>query len=106
MSESPEALGADPPTVPHVAIAIAGELDLNTLEDLTVRISDAIAVAAQSVQIDLSGVTFVDSLCLGALVHAHNMCVAYGLSLELHSPSNSVRRLLDLTGTRTLFTVS
>jgi anti-sigma B factor antagonist len=105
MTQLDQSDDVQPANVPHVVLTLAGELDTATIADITERISDAIAVASETVVLDLWQVTFIDSLSLGALVHARNLCAAYGLTLCLRAPSRSVQRLLELTGTVVLFNI-
>jgi anti-sigma B factor antagonist len=91
--------------IPHVVLTLTGELDTSTIAGITEHISDAIAVASESLVLDLRQVTFLDSLSLAALVHARNLCAAYGLALTLRAPSYRVQRLLELTGTVVLFNI-
>ena len=57
------------------------------------------------VEVDLSGVDFIDSSGLKALLVVHRQLLERGSSLTLVDPSDSAQRLLDLTGCVQLFTV-
>jgi anti-sigma B factor antagonist len=91
--------------IPYVVLTLVGELDAATVPGVRNRISDAIAVASESLVLDLAQVTFIDSLSLGVLVQARNLCAAYGLALALRAPSYRVQRILELSGTLVLFTI-
>ncbi len=79
----------------HV-VALSGELDAATSDGL----ADAIVRAAGStVVVDLSGLTFMDSSGIGALVVAKKRIVAKGLGqLVLTRPGAAVSRVLDIVG--------
>ncbi len=83
--------------VPDVhVVALFGELDAATSDGL----ADAIVGAAGStVVVDLSGLTFMDSSGIGALVVAKKRIVANGLGqLVLTRPGAAVSRVLDIVG--------
>ena len=62
-----EPLGAD-----GVLLAITGELDLGTYPEMRTRLNAAIERGVRRVVIDLSRVTFIDSVSVAAIVKAHN----------------------------------
>jgi anti-anti-sigma factor len=85
-------------------IAVTGEIDSHSaaaMQGALVEISDT----AETV-LDLAGVTFVDSSGLRVIVSSHRRQEAGGGSLTLRSPSDSVRRLLDITGLTTELSIS
>jgi anti-anti-sigma factor len=49
------------------------------------------------VHVRMSGVTFIDSSGLGALLRAHRLAQARGITFVIQDPSERVRRLLALT---------
>src|SRR5262245_44088472 len=83
--------------------AVAGEIDAHTAPE----ISEAIAQASGgALEIDLSGVEFVDSSGLRALIEAHQRLEANGGSLKLVRPSAVVSRLFDISGVGEYLNVS
>lgn len=85
-------------TVAHVS----GEIDIATCE----RLRDAIEPhlgRGQRVVLDLSGVRFMDSSCLGVLLKARTTLTADGGSLILRNPSRAATRVLSLAGVAELF---
>ena len=75
--------------------AVAGEIDAHTAQ----KITEAVERASEgSLEIDLSGVDFVDSSGLRALIEAHQQFQASGRSLTLVQPSAVVTRLFDISG--------
>ena len=79
-------------------IKFHGEMDLASSPDLGRLIEAQLAGAARRLELDLSGVEFIDSNGLHALIHAHQYATARGSQLVLVAPSSAVRRLLELTG--------
>jgi anti-anti-sigma factor len=77
---------------------VAGELDLATAPSLTAALQAALASGAREIWIDLSGVTFMDSSGLHALLAVRDRLHHDGRRLAVIAPSGPVRRLLELTG--------
>jgi anti-sigma B factor antagonist len=82
----------------HVLVRAQGELDLSSAGRVTAAVKEAFAHGRGSVLVDLSGVTFVDSTGLTALVRIHREAEARGTYVAVVAPSRSVRRVLDLLG--------
>ena len=80
-----------------VVIYVRGEIDMAT----AARLRDAIEPhlgPGQTIVLELSGVTFMDSSCLGVLVQARGSLTADGGSLMLRNPSTMARRLVTIAG--------
>ncbi len=80
---------------PSGALQVAGELDAYTagaLEELLAGHG-----TTGDVRVDLSGVTFIDSTGIRAIVRADNDLRAADRSLVIVAPSAAVMRLLELT---------
>ncbi len=60
---------------------------------------------AGPVVVDLEGVSFIDSSGLRSLLGASRRAAEQSSSIVLRSPSSEVRRLLEITGTSSQFTV-
>jgi anti-sigma B factor antagonist len=82
-------------------LVIKGELDIASAPDLTA----ALPPPSSEVVLDLSGVTFIDSSGLRALLGAEKRATEAGGSLVLRDLAAPVQRLLELTGTDRLFTI-
>jgi len=82
-------------TATDAGLAIAGELDAHTAPLL----SEAIAsIEDGDVRLDMAAVTFVDSSGLRVLIEAHRSAEADGRMVEICRPSQSLRRLLEISG--------
>ena len=78
-------------TVAH----IRGEIDMDTCERLRDSIEPYLG-PRQTVILDLSEVTFMDSSMLNLLVHARGRLTKDGGSLMLRNPSRAAHRLLAI----------
>lgn len=83
-------------------VVIEGELDLRNAVDLRAEVSDLLAERPipTDVELDLAGVTFMDSLGLGTLVVGHRICAQVGVRYRVRNPSPFVSRLLEVSGLR------
>ena len=79
-------------------IAVEGELDLATAEELERELLRVEAGAAQVIVVDLSGLTFIDSSGVRLLLRAHARSRADGNRLTLLRGPAAVQRVFELTG--------
>jgi anti-sigma B factor antagonist len=79
-----------------VAIRVKGELDLAATHGLTEAITGA--KDRGRITLDLSGVTFLDSSAIGALVACGREVSEAGSRLEIGPRSDIVTRVLEITG--------
>jgi anti-anti-sigma factor len=77
-------------------VALHGELDIASVDGLT----DALVeIAGSTVVVDLSGLTFMDSTGIGALVVAKNRVLSKGLGqLVVTRPTAIVREAMEIVG--------
>ncbi len=86
----------------HV-VALHGQLDLANAD----RVRDALtSVAGSTVVVDLSGLRFLDSSGIAALLSARSEIVERGHGFEMRGAQGIVRRVLDVTGLSFLLTTS
>ncbi len=81
-----------------VVLRVHGEIDLETTPAFDAEILRIIEAQPERVLIDLSGVEFIDSTGLSALIRADQGAAANGQQLSLRGGSSQVRRLFELTG--------
>jgi anti-anti-sigma factor len=77
-------------------LRIEGELDLATAPVLSAHL-DPLPRWCHDVVIDVAGLRFVDSTGLGVLLRAHHAAQDEGRRVLLASPSERVRRLLQIS---------
>ena len=84
---------------PDVALDVAGELDMATAEVLRKAVADALGEQPQTLYVDLTGTTFVDSSGCRELLASARHGEAAGCQVEFVVPaqdSHPVRRVLQL----------
>lgn len=81
----------------HAIMTVTGEIDIATVAQLRERLF-GLADDGQSVIVDLSQVSFVDSTGLGALVGAARRAAAHGGSLQAVGAQRQIRQLFRVTG--------
>ena len=85
----------------HV-IALAGDIDLDSARDLRAHFYDNITDPTSRVVVDLSGVDFMDSSGLGALVGGWQITRDSG-EFRVAGANRTVRRVLEITGMDDVF---
>ena len=91
---------------PTVVIAVTGDLDIATADQLFREANEALrAGAPTTLVLDLAGVSFLDSSGIGTLVELRNVAGDTGGALLLRNPSDRTRRLLQITALDTVFSV-
>ena len=87
-------------------VAIRGEMDLHTspkVQGAIERASENNGVGA--VVVDMSGIAFMDSTALSALVRSKDTLEKRSVSLRLAAPSDAVARIFSVTGFHDFFDV-
>jgi anti-sigma B factor antagonist len=88
-------------------VIASGEIDLYTAPRLHSELAAVIASAAPAsrVIIDLSGVEFCDSTGMNVLLSCLRQVQERGGELELAAPRPAVRKILQVTGLDSVFTI-
>ena len=81
-------------------LAIAGEIDIATAPELANALND---FAHESVTVDLSAVTFMDSSGLATLSDAHRRITRAGGQFAIDGAQPQVQRIFEITGLAELF---
>ena len=89
-----------------IVVDAAGELDIHTSRGFKETLVGAIEDGAPRVIVDLSGVTFIDSSALGALVGGSRRSAQRGVELMIVCPPGSVARVIEITGLNRVFTMA
>lgn len=84
-------------------LTIRGELDISTSARLQQELAALLDAGTERVEIDLSGVVFMDSSALSALVGAHDRANGQSQHLALVSPSPACTKVLGITGLDRIF---
>jgi anti-sigma B factor antagonist len=88
-----------------VVLELAGELDLHTVVSLRMRLAEAVAQGGSDVLVDLTGITFIDSMGLATLLNALRRLTRAGRRLLVVSPGGPALRMLRLTRLDSTFDV-
>ncbi|MEV5975143.1 STAS domain-containing protein [Streptomyces sp. NPDC051921] len=89
----------------RVLARVSGEIDLDSARSLREDLFTAFRTSPTGLVVDLAAVTFCDSSGLHILLDLHWLAAKTGKSLVLTVLSRPVARLLDITGTRPMFTL-
>jgi anti-sigma B factor antagonist len=87
-----------------VTIVLAGEFDLAGTERFRTFVSDALAADPKAVTIDASGLDFIDSSGLQALLRARDAATGAGVTFRVSDASPALRRMFELFGVEDLLT--
>jgi anti-sigma B factor antagonist len=87
-------------------MSLGGEIDLYTAPRLHGELV-AILSGDEPVQVvvDMSGIEFCDSTGMNVLLAAHRRAREQGGDLELAAPRPAIRKVLQVTGLESVFTV-
>jgi anti-anti-sigma factor len=77
-------------------VTLSGELDLSTCAELDGILDD---LAGPASEIDLAGITFMDSSGMRCILNAKRRASEDERELRLVNPSSAVRRLFEVAGT-------
>jgi anti-anti-sigma factor len=87
-----------------IVVDVRGSLDAATVDALRRSLLGTLhAEHPVTMIVDLTFVTFMDSLCIGALVTGHNAAREVGTKFVLRNPSEFVHRQLRVTGLADMF---
>jgi anti-anti-sigma factor len=81
-----------------VTFKVAGELDMATRSYLQAQIEDVLASRPESITVDASELTFLDSSGFGALLRARARAKEAGVAFRVVEPSPALRRVADVGG--------
>lgn len=89
-------------------LSLSGEIDLavsGELRTIGLEVADQLT-AGEDFEIDVAGVTFIDSSGLGALISIRNVANRSGGAVVLVHPSAALLRTFELGGLRGVFEFS
>ena len=82
---------------PHAIVEIAGELDLHESARFEEQVSAALTDVA-TIELDASGLTFIDSAGLQALLAARDDARERGIHFRFTAVSEQVARVVEVAG--------
>ncbi len=82
-------------------LAVSGELDISNVGTLEQAISGVLASKPELIIFDMSGLRFIDSAGIAVLIRT----AGKGSAVQLREPTESVRRVVELTGLQRLLTI-
>ena len=91
------------PSADLCVLEVRGDLDIAVSAVLSRELDELLDLGHSRVAVDLSGVLFMDSSALSALVHAHERAKSTGRLLELVRPSPACAKVLSITGLDRVF---
>jgi anti-anti-sigma factor len=82
-----------------VVVRPLGEVDRDTAGILASALTDAVAEAgaAGAVEVDLDGISFLDSSGIGALLTGQRAATAAGTGFRIRDPQPRIREVLEIT---------
>jgi anti-sigma B factor antagonist len=87
-----------------VEVAPMGEIDVENAYEIKDAVAEQLSAAApQRIELDMHGVTFIDSVGISALVAAFQLASVSGVKLVVTRPSRFAHRQLWVTGLLGLF---
>lgn len=86
-----------------VVLAPVGEFDISTVDLLRETFVDAVTADSSKLVIDLSGMTFLDSMALGAIIGANRRANGWNGWVRLVAPRPGVRKILHVTNLDKVF---
>ncbi|MEU8240520.1 STAS domain-containing protein [Actinoplanes missouriensis] len=90
----------------EVVIALAGEIDVLTVTELSTVVNELLAEPPSRIMLDMAGVTFCDSQGLGTLVVLSRKAQHAQTVLALANVGDFLMRVLDITGLRSALMIS
>ena len=88
-----------------VGWVVTGEIDTRTCELLADAFADIARLSGRRIEVDLAGVSFIDSSGLRVLLELARRADEAGGSVQIRNPSRQVARLLAMTQLESAFGV-
>jgi len=91
----------------HAILGLGGRFDFNAHREFKEAYSTLLADSSvQSMEINLSGVAYLDSSALGMLLMLRERAQAANKQISLSQPNPTVVKILDIANFNKLFTIS
>ena len=82
----------------HMVISLAGDFDLGAASSVRSAFAQILTDGWERVYVDVSEVTFADSVALGLLIGLQRRCTERGGAATLIAPGPELRKLISLSG--------
>lgn len=90
----------------RASLALEGELTIYGAAELPTRLIAALADAPEGLDIDLAGVTEIDSAGVQLLMATHRAALASDRTVVLRAPSDAVRDVFELFDLASFFDIA
>ncbi|MBX6386351.1 MAG: STAS domain-containing protein [Microbispora sp.] len=87
----------------HTVLTLGGELDVATAEQMTNAFTAEYEAGRRRVILDVAGLTFCDSYCLGLLLQMQDQCARGGGCLVLVGVGGMLAQVIRMTGLERAF---
>src|SRR5665213_3332136 len=81
----------------NTTVVLLGELDMDSARELNNVLSELFEQGPDEVVLDFSGLSFIDSSGIGALISAQKLLKAQGRHLAIRSPRALVVKVFEVT---------
>lgn len=98
MNGSPRLEVVDEQVGSEHTLRLGGELDIAGVPSLEAAVRRICSDDTTSITIDLSGLGFIDSTGLAAIVHTSGLCAKHGYGFAIVPGPRPVQRLFEVTG--------
>lgn len=89
----------------EVSLSVSGEIDMATADSLYDQASALVSTGTRLLELDLSGVTFCDSLGVAALVRIYRYTDGLGCQFRVTNPQEHVAHILQISGLDQVFEI-
>ncbi|MFI7541648.1 STAS domain-containing protein [Actinoplanes sp. NPDC049599] len=79
-------------------VRLHGEIDVLNVDQVRVRLVEALESRPGTIVVDLTELSFIDSTGLGAIIFGFQRARDQGVGFQLAHPSRGVRQILVLSG--------
>jgi anti-anti-sigma factor len=79
-------------------VLLRGELDMAGVPSVEALVNRICAGEARSIELDLTGLSFIDSTGLAVIVHISALCAKQGHRFQIVPGPPAVQRLFEVTG--------
>ncbi len=86
-------------------VAVFGEVDAVSAPELEACLAEAAGAGCAELELDFSGLGFIDSSGLSVLAAAHKQLRESGIQLVIASPPPPARRIFDISGLDQVLTI-